>query len=127
MRDAHQTKNKKFEMKILFFINGIYLGGKERRLVELMKELKCRKNFEFELVVMNSEINYNEIFDLKVNIHFLIRKKQKDFSIFGRFYAICKNYKPDIVHCWDGMTALYSIPACRLLKIKLIINIIIFL
>jgi glycosyltransferase involved in cell wall biosynthesis len=106
-------------MKILFFINGIYLGGKERRLVELMKEIKLRQQFEFELVVMNPEINYREIFDLKIKIHYLIRKTKKDLSVFLKFYKICKDYKPDVIHCWDGMTAIYSIPACRLLNIKL--------
>src|SRR5665647_954940 len=106
-------------MKILFFINGIYLGGKERRLVELMKEIKLRKQFEFELVVMNPEINYREIFDLKIKIHYLIRKTKKDLSVFLKFYKICKDYKPDVIHCWDSMTAIYSIPACRLLNIKL--------
>src|ERR1035437_1338638 len=107
-------------MKILFSINGIYLGGKERRLVELMKDIKLRQQFEFELVVMNPEINYREIFDLKIKIHYLIRKTKKDITVFRKFHKICKAYKPDIVHCWDGMTAIYSIPACRLLKIKLI-------
>jgi glycosyltransferase involved in cell wall biosynthesis len=107
-------------MKILFFINGIYLGGKERRLVELMKEIKLRQQFEFELVVMNPEINYREIFDLKIKIHYLIRKTKKDFSVFRKFYKICKEYKPDIIHCWDNMTAFYSIPSCRLLNIKLL-------
>ena len=107
-------------MKILFFINGIFLGGKERRLLELMKEMKLRKQFEFELVVMHNEINYPEIFDLQIKIHYLIRKIKKDVAVFRKFYNICKTYKPDIVHCWDDMTVIYSIPACRLLKIKLI-------
>ena len=107
-------------MKILFFINGIYLGGKERRLVELMKEIKLRYQFEFELVVMNPEINYREIFDLKIKIHYLIRKTKKDLSVFLKFYKICKDYKPDVIHCWDDMTAIYSIPACKLLHIKFV-------
>ena len=74
--------NQKNKMKILFFINGIFLGGKERRLLELMKEMKLRKQFEFELVVMHNEINYPEIFDLKINIHCLIRKTKKDVTVF---------------------------------------------
>jgi glycosyltransferase involved in cell wall biosynthesis len=107
-------------MKILFFINGIHPGGKERRMIELMKELKIRQEAGFELVVMNTEINYPEIFDLKIKIHYLIRKTKKDLSIFRKFYKICKEYKPDIVHCWDSMTAIYAIPVCKLLNIKLI-------
>jgi len=63
--------------KILFFINGIHPGGKERRMIELIKELKLRREMEFELIVMNSEINYPEIFDINVKIHYLIRKKKR--------------------------------------------------
>ena len=107
-------------MKILFFINGIHPGGKERRMLELMKEIKKWPDFDFELVVMNEEINYPEVFNLATKIHFLLRKSKKDVSIFHKFYKICRNYRPDIVHCWDGMTAVYSIAACKLLNIKLI-------
>ena len=107
-------------MKILFFINGIYLGGKERRLVELMKQLKLNDDIEFQLVVMDAEINYPVIFDLDIKIHYLIRKTRRDLTVFRRFYQISKDFKPDIIHCWDGMTAIYSIPTCKLLKIKLI-------
>src|ERR1017187_10512345 len=107
-------------MKILFFIDSLTSGGKERRLVELMKVLKLSGNISFELVVMSNDIHYQEIFDLKINIHYLIRKRKKDLSVFSRFYKICKQYDPDIVHCWDSMTALYSIPACKLLHIKFV-------
>ena len=86
--------NQKNKMKILFFINGIFLGGKERRLLELMKEMKLRKQFEFELVVMHNEINYPEIFDLKIKIHYLIRKTKKDVAVFRKFYNICKTINP---------------------------------
>src|ERR1039457_6858577 len=107
-------------MKILFFIESLTAGGKERRLVELMKVLKLSGNISFELVVISNEIHYQEIFDYKINIHYLIRKRKKDLSVFSRFYKICKQYNPDIVHCWDSMTAVYSIPTCKLLHLKLV-------
>ena len=95
-------------------------GGKERRLTELMKAFKLNPDIQFELAVMDKEIHYKEVLDLSINIHYLVRKTKKDFSIFRKFYKICKNYKPDMVHCWDSMTAIYAIPACQLLKIKLV-------
>ena len=107
-------------MKILFFIDGLIAGGKERRLLELMKGIKTGFDVEFELVVMNRDIHYRQVFDLGIKIHYLIRKTKKDASVFYKFYKICKSFKPDIIHCWDSMTAVYSIPASKLLKIKLI-------
>lgn len=93
-------------------------GGKERRLTELMKALKLEPGVQFELVVMSKEIHYKEVLELGIQIHYLIRKTKKDISVFNKFYKICKHYKPDIVHCWDSMTAVYSVPACKLLNIK---------
>jgi glycosyltransferase involved in cell wall biosynthesis/peptidoglycan/xylan/chitin deacetylase (PgdA/CDA1 family) len=107
-------------MRILFFINLLSAGGKERRLTELMKVLKLRDDCEFELVVMNNEIHYKEVLALNIPIHYIIRKSKKDISVFRMFYRLCKNYKPDIVHCWDSMTAIYSSPVCKLLNIKLV-------
>ena len=107
-------------MKILFFIDILMSGGKERRLTELMKALKQNAGYKFELAVMSSEIHYREVLDLGIPIHYLIRKSKKDFSVSMKLYRLCKNYKPDILHCWDSMTAVYSFPVCKLLNIKMI-------
>jgi glycosyltransferase involved in cell wall biosynthesis len=107
-------------MKILFFVDNFSLGGKERRLLELMKELKLRPDVQFELVVMSKSIQYKEVFDLNIKIHYIIRNTKKDVSVFQKFYKLCKYFKPDIVHCWDSMTAVYLLPAVKLLKIKMV-------
>ena len=107
-------------MKILFFIDSLQAGGKERRLTELLKVLTLKPDIECALILMNRDIHYKEVLGLDINIYYLIRKTRKDFSIFNRFYKICKEYKPDIIHAWNSMTVLYSIPASILFKIKLI-------
>ena len=53
-------------MKIIFFIDSMESGGKQRRLTELMRAIKSRQDIEFELVVMNKDIHYKEIFDLQI-------------------------------------------------------------
>jgi glycosyltransferase involved in cell wall biosynthesis len=105
-------------MKVLYFINTLAGGGKERRLIELLKGLINRQDFQFELVVMSDDIYYKEIFDLNIKINYLIRKTKKDISIINRIYKLCHSYRPDIVHCWDSMTAFYLFSVCKLLKIK---------
>lgn len=107
-------------MKILFFTDTLDVGGKERRLTELIKALILNKEIEFELVVMSNDIHYKEILDLDIKIHYITRKTKHDISVFYRFFKLCRSYRPDIVHCWDSMTAIYLVPACKLLKIKLI-------
>ena len=107
-------------MRILFFIDNLGPGGKERRFTELLKALSKDTDIAFEIVVMSEEIHYSEIQNLNIKIHYLIRKRKKDLSVFRKFYLICKSYQPNIVHCWDDMTAIISVPSCKLLKIKLV-------
>lgn len=107
-------------MKILFFINELACGGKERRLTELLRALKQNPDCDFELAIMSNNLYYQEVLDLKIPIHYLIRKTKKDLSVYNMFYRLCKSYNPDIVHCWDSMTAVYSVPVCKILNIRLI-------
>jgi glycosyltransferase involved in cell wall biosynthesis len=107
-------------MRILFFSDSLLAGGKERRLTELMKALILKPDIEFELVLMSAEIHYKEVFNLGIHIHYLLRNFKKDLSVFYKFYRICEQYKPDFIHCWDSMTAVIAVPACKLLNIKLI-------
>ncbi len=105
-------------MKIFFFIDALNAGGKERRLTELIKGLKANPDIHFELVVMSKDIHYQEILDLGVPIHYILRKTKKDLSVFNKVYKLCKEHHPDCVHCWDSMTSMYVIPAVKLLGIK---------
>lgn len=107
-------------MRIIFFIDSLAAGGKERRLTELIKGLQKQQDVTFEIVVMNKDVHFTEIFDLGIKVHFIIRKSKKDFSVFFQLYKICKQFRPDIIHCWDSMTAVYSVPVSKLLGIKLV-------
>jgi glycosyltransferase involved in cell wall biosynthesis len=50
----------------------------------------------------------------------ILRKTKKDLFVFGRFYNLIRKCKPDVVHCWDSMSAIYVAPACKLLHCKLV-------
>lgn len=101
-------------MKILFVIDTLGSGGKERRLTELLKALKTRNEIVFELAVMSYDIHYTEIWNLGIEIHQIIRKTRRDISVFKKIYLLIKQVKPDAVHCWDSMTAIYLAPVCKL-------------
>ena len=110
-------------MKILFFIESLRPGGKERRLVELIKNLLKDSNVKCELVLTKKEIHYKEIFKTGIKIHFIVRKYfKKDPRLFFMFYNITKQYQPDIIHVWGNLVAIYAIPAKLLLRIPIINN-----
>lgn len=107
-------------MRILFFTDTLLAGGKERRLTELMKALNSMPDISFELLLMNKDIHYKEVLHLDIDIHYIIRKTKKDPIVFHKLFTHCKKYRPDILHCWDSMTAVYSVPVCKLLNVKLV-------
>ncbi len=108
-------------LKILFYIESLRCGGKERRLVELIKGLRKYPDIEMELVLTKDEIHYTDIIDTNIKIHYTIRKRlTKDPRVFFQFYKITKNFMPDIIHVWGGMVAVYAIPSAKYFKIKLI-------
>lgn len=114
------VKTKQIIVRILFFIDSLTAGGKERRLTQLMRSLQLEHDIQFELVVMSNEVHYKEVFDWGIKVHYLIRKTKKDRTVFRKFYKICKEFNPDIIHCWDSMTVVYAVPAWKLLKVKLV-------
>jgi len=107
-------------LRILFVIDTLGPGGKERRFTELLKALKAGGDVSFELVVMSSDIHYTELLDFGIKIHSVLRKTTKDLSVFRKLWLIIKEYQPDAVHCWESMTAVYLAPVCKLLNCILI-------
>lgn len=107
-------------MKILFLIDSLQSGGKERRLVDLIKKLSGVKDIDIELILFSSEIYYTKIFDVNIKVHYIIRKHKKDPSVFLKIYKICKIFNPDIIHSFNSMVSIYSFPIAKLLKIKFI-------
>ncbi|HAQ61802.1 TPA: hypothetical protein DCR49_07390 [Candidatus Delongbacteria bacterium] len=103
-------------MKILFIIDSLCKGGKERRLLELLKGLKNR-NIVTELILLTDQIEFDEIYDLNLKIHILKRKIKKDPSIFFKINNICKEFKPDIINSWGLMPSVYGAPVAKFRKI----------
>lgn len=107
-------------MKILFIIERLGVGGKERRLIELLKGLKERDEYEMELILLSDWITLDGIQNLNIPIHVLERKHKKDVSMFFRLYTFIRKSRPDIIHSWSSMTSIFAIPAVKLLGKKLI-------
>lgn len=104
-------------MKILFFIETLRSGGKERRLLELVRYLKENTNHEMVVVLTEEKIQYQYADKLDVAIKILKRGIKKDPILLYRFYRLCRSEKPDIIHTWGSMLAFYALPAVVLRKI----------
>jgi len=111
-------------MRVLFFIESLRAGGKERRIVELLKAFKNDyPDVEIVLALTRKEIHYQEIYRLNIPIYFIERWLiKKDPSVLFRFYWLAKKVKPDIIHAWGHMVAFYSVPSKKILSIPLVNN-----
>lgn len=108
------------KVKILFVIDTLASGGKERRLTELLKALVYKPEVSSELVILSNDIHYTEVFTFNIAIHQIIRRSRKDMTVFRQLRSILKSFNPDAVHCWESMTAVYLAPLCWIMKYPLI-------
>ncbi len=107
-------------MKILFIGDNLYYGGKERRLLTIIKGLVKNKGMFCDLVILKDLVNYDYIYELPVNLYIIKRRIRCDPSVFLKLFKICLRSKPDIIHSWGSLPSLYVIPIAKILRIKFI-------
>lgn len=107
-------------MKILFVIDGLKKGGKERRFLELVENLNNRDDILFRIVLIHKDIEYS-ISDLtRSRLIFISKPKKKSFYPAFAIYQIAKRFQPDFVHTWSFMMTCYTLPTIILLRRRLI-------
>ncbi len=108
-------------MKILMVINCLSKGGRERRMLELIKGLKEKnKESEIYLICLSDKIDYLYVYDLPIKFE-IINKKDKDIGLIFKLRKIIKKFNPDIIHSWDVMSSGY-LTAAKLFLNKIIVN-----
>lgn len=92
-------------MKILYLIEELGGGGKERRLVELLNGLSKNKNIDLHLILTKSTNKYPEVNELPIKIHLL--NGFSNFGLIRQYFLLLKKIQPDIVHTWSFKTSFY--------------------
>jgi glycosyltransferase involved in cell wall biosynthesis len=106
-------------------INCLCKGGRERRVLELIKGLKEKnKDFEIYLISLNDRIEYEYVYDLPIQFE-IITKKNKDIGLIFKLRKVIKKFNPDIIHSWDVMSSAY-LSAANLFINKIFVNGIIY-
>lgn len=107
-------------MKILLVVDTMGTGGKERRLLELLKGLVQYDQIHCQLVILSDIVEYLDLDQLNIPIHFLKRKSRKDITVFKKLYLIAKQFRPDIIQSWSSMVSVYVFPIAKVLGAKFI-------
>lgn len=102
-------------------INGLKKGGRERRMLELVKDLSLNRGFDICLVCLSDVVEYNYVNDLPIRFEIIQKKNDKDFSLIFRLRKLMKQFNPDIIHSWDVMSSGY-LTAANLFLNKAIVN-----
>lgn len=100
-------------MRILFLIDGLQCGGKERQLVELacgLKRLGKVNADDLAVVTMVPAGHFDPVLEAAgITVLRVIRRYRFDPFILFRLKKIFSEFKPDIIHSFSLMTTLYSI------------------
>lgn len=104
---------------ILYLIDGLFAGGKERQFIELLKGID-RTEFKVGIVTFNKELFYTakakELSDYFVELD----KTKNKFKPFITIWKCFKEFKPDIIHTWDYLSSLYGYLPSRVKGVKFI-------
>jgi len=93
-------------MNIIFFIDGLLTGGRERRSVQLLKGLCEDENNNVHLVLTRNLIEFKEIYSTRTQIHYIDRK-QSFFKTCCDIYSLTKKTKADVVVSWIAICSVY--------------------
>lgn len=108
-------------MKVLMIIDGLRVGGAERRMLSLVQKLNETADSHAEIIALSETIQFKkEIENNHITLHIIKRKPKKDPLVFFKVLKICRSYKPDIIHAWGSMSAVYAVPAKLFYRIRLI-------
>jgi glycosyltransferase involved in cell wall biosynthesis len=95
-------------IKILFCIDSLARGGKERQLLELLKVITKRDDLICELVLKTRRINLAGIDRLAIKMHSLNKERCGHYGAFLEFLRVVDQSSPDIVHTFDTISSFYA-------------------
>ena len=107
-------------LRVLHLIDSLAAGGKERQLVELLKGLRAEPDLSCELIILSSDIHYEEFSSLGIVAHQLPRKSRYDVSVLPRMHSVLRQFRPTIVHSWNAMCSVYGAPLAKLAGAKFV-------
>lgn len=86
-------------MKIIHIISHLGGGGKERRLIQLIKSQQKQTNAKHQIIILNPIIDYPEI---RTYAQVTVLNNSSRWELIKSLRKTIENTKPDIIHDWTG-------------------------
>lgn len=106
--------------KIVFIIDNLYSGGRERQLTELIRGIYLQKKYEILLIVLDSKIHYKEVLSY-CEYKIFDREKRFDILQIMKVYAEIYRFKPDLINYWSFFAGVVILPfSIIFIKVKVV-------
>lgn len=96
-------------IRVLHLMDTLRRGGKERQLIELLKNIDKDR---YESFLISLEVRADGYDDdakgLVTDFQYMVRKYRWDLLLIFRIKKYCKENKIDVIQVWDGMCAFYA-------------------
>ncbi len=96
-------------MKVIFFINDLSKGGKERQFVEIVKYMHLNNKTKCCVVLLNNIIDFDDLSSLNISINVLGSRDDSKLKKLISFNKIIKEFNPDVIHSFINICSLFSI------------------
>lgn len=93
------------KIRILYIIYNIGLGGQEKRLFELLKNID-RNEIEYNVLSLSRNIE-REVYFKSYNIPFYACQNSNKYFRLKKVFQKCKDFKPEIIHSFDPISNVY--------------------
>ena len=93
-------------MRIIFFIDKIGGGGRERRMAQLVCELNKHDDIKMVAITAHADVEYKELD--KTSLKIVVVNEKNHIKRLDAYERIIKQFAPDVIHLWVE-TPLYCI------------------
>lgn len=107
------------KLKVLFVIDGLISGGKERQLIEILRNFDHSK-FDVGVVTFNDNQHYTKQAAALSDYYKFISKRPFRIKPLFTIWKCYREFKPDIVHTWDSLSSFYSYIPSKYFHTKII-------
>jgi glycosyltransferase involved in cell wall biosynthesis len=104
---------------VLYVTDGLAAGGKERQLLELIKNLD-KKEFACGVITFNSHQHYSAQAKDRCDRYWELKKRPTRLEPLYSIWKCFREFKPDIVQTWDSLSSFYAYLPCKAHHIPLI-------
>lgn len=107
-------------MRLLFIIDRLDRGGKERQLYEIIRLLAGNSDIALGVITFNPNGYYSALMKGMVEYYQEIPKRPLKIEPIYKIWHPVKSFKPEVIHTWDSLSTMFAWIPSKVLNIPLV-------